>query len=614
MRRTSEDRANGSPPAADFKEADPLARLRASLRTPNAILVGAAIGTGMAAQAAARGGADLLLALNAGRLRSMGAPSITSLLALRDSNALVMEFSSAEILPMAQVPVFFGACVFDPRKSVEEIVDTIAAARFGGVVNFPTSVFLDGAFRSALEEAGIGFSRELALLEAAQRRGLMTLGYVHTVEEAEQMARSRIDIINLNLGWNTGGSKSVRTRLGLEEAAEYAKMVFRAVRKHHPSAVCMLEGGPIVSPEEMYQVCKVARAEGYIGGSTIDRLPPEASIESMTWAFKAVGTLQRRIDQLERRITRVQRDHGLVGASARMRRVQKLVDQLATGDSPVVIVGEEGTGKELVARALHSAGRKRVGRFFVVDCATANAEADLFGVSQGALGSAKHRIGYLESGSDATIFLDDIGALNLKAQERLLKAMETGIFRRLGGDQAIRIESRLVFACPRPMTTLVKEERLDPRLRTFLKAAQVMVPPLRERLEDLPLLANHFLKRFRGENAAGRAASLEHSAYRILMAYSWPGNVREFRAVIEQAALSCGNALITASDLPPLGGDEMLPVPASNERDWILEGLRRNRFRRDATARFLGISRKTLYNKMKALGLPVDHRRDTAPS
>src|SRR5437762_430978 len=152
-------------------------------------LVGAAIGTGMAAQSAVRGGADFLLALSAGRMRCIGEPSVAAMLPLRECNELVMSFARAEILPRATVPVFFGAASFDPRLDLAALVERIAKAGFAGITNFPTAILIDGAYRQFLERVGLGFQRELDLLSLAKARGRMTPASAHTRDEAVAAAR-----------------------------------------------------------------------------------------------------------------------------------------------------------------------------------------------------------------------------------------------------------------------------------------------------------------------------------------------------------------------------------------------------------------------------------------
>jgi predicted TIM-barrel enzyme len=225
--------------------------------------------------------------------------------------------------------VFFGASCFDPRVEERALLADIKDAGFPGIVNFPTSTFLNGITRSKLDAAGVGFVREVSLLRAARRNGLSTLAYVHTLAEAEAMSEIEVDIINVNFGWNIGGKVGVRSNLGLLEAAEYAKLIFQRIRQIHPTVICMVEGGPIVNSDEMYGVCHTAKSDGYIGGSTIDRLPLEYSIEQVTSSFKAVGMLTQRIAELERKLDRFERRHGFVGRSAEIRNVQEFMDRIA---------------------------------------------------------------------------------------------------------------------------------------------------------------------------------------------------------------------------------------------------------------------------------------------
>ena len=578
--------------------------LKATLSKPNSTLVGAAIGTGMAAQAASRGGADFILALNAGRLRSMGAPSILSLLALRRSNDFVLDFAQSEILPFAKIPVFFGACAFDPRCSIEAELERIADAGFGGIVNFPTAIFLDGRFRADIEGVGLGFQRELEMLRAAQKKGMATLAYVRTVREAQQAAQAGVDIINLNLGWNVGGTVGSRTGLSLTQAAEYAKIVFRHIRGVSKDTLCVLEGGPIVSPEQMYEVSAVSKADGYIGGSTIDRVPLESSMEQVTSAFKSVGTLQRRIDELERQLEYVQREYSIVGRSPSIQQIKQRIEKLAASPLPVLITGEAGTGKKLLARGIHEAARRPGSKLIRTSCADVSG-ASLFGSAPNEGG--RKVLGLFQYHPKATMLIESVECLCLDAQERLMEVVDTGVYRRLGDNERGRFEGRLILTSTRQLSRLGSSGLLIPSLESCLSPGHVALPNLRDRLEDLPILAEHFLQALRKDRRS-RKLSVDHSAYRVLMTYGWPGNIRELRSALETAAIRCEGDWIKAEHLPPLDDAEAPQLHPEDEREWILDALQRHRFRRGETACYLGISRKTLYNKMRAFGLPLPPR------
>ncbi|WP_026187605.1 sigma-54-dependent Fis family transcriptional regulator [Ensifer sp. BR816] len=600
---------SGSLPSSSARapaRAEIVATLKSTLDKPNTTLVGAAIGTGLAAQAASRGGADFILALNAGRLRSMGAPSIFSLLALRSSNDFVLDFAQSEILPHAKVPVFFGASAFDPRCSIEAELERIADAGFGAIVNFPTAIFLDGRFRADIERAGLGFQRELEMLRAAQRRSMATLAYVRTVAEAQQAAEAGVDIINLNLGWNVGGTVGSRSGLSLTQAAEYAKIVFRRIRSISEDTLCVLEGGPIVSPDQMYEVSAVSKADGYIGGSTIDRVPLEASMEQITSAFKSVGTLQKRIDELERQLEHVQREYSIVGRSPSIQQIKQRIEKLAASPLPVLITGGAGTGKKLLARAIQEAARRPGSKLISASTADASGES-LFGLAPSDGG--RKMLGLLAYQPKATLLVENVECLCVDAQKRLMEVIETGVYRRLGDNDRGRFEGRLILTSTRPLSELDSSGQLIPSLESRLSPGHVFLPNLRDRLEDLPLLAEHFLQALRKDRRS-RKLSVDHSAYRVLMTYGWPENIRELRSVLETAAIRCEGDWIKAEHLPPLGDADAPQPHAGDEREWILDALHRHRFRRGETARYLGVSRKTLYNKMRAYGLPLQPREN----
>src|SRR6266850_3926852 len=333
-----------------------------ALPARGSFLLGAAIGTGMAAKAAEHGGADFLLALNAGRFRSMGTPSAACMLALRDSNRMVMDFGQSEILTQTSLPVFFGAAAFG-TVDLTELVDQIANAGFHGVANFPSCVFLDGQYRQFLEETAHGFEREVTLLQVARARGLATLAYVHTVAEASRVA-AHADIVNLDFGWNMGGSVGVESSLDLNESSTLAAEFVSTVRFTNSKARCVIEGGPIVTAEQMDQVCRSAKADGYVGGSTIDRVPLESAIEMATSAFKIIGGLRRQVDSLEKRLNRKAPVDALTGFSETMERVREQVARAMEIDLPVLIVGEPGTGRRDLAKVIHKARASR-GRWLV---------------------------------------------------------------------------------------------------------------------------------------------------------------------------------------------------------------------------------------------------------
>ncbi|MBA2777915.1 phosphoenolpyruvate hydrolase family protein [Billgrantia kenyensis] len=584
-------------------------------------LVGAAIGTGMTAKAAAHGGADFLLALNAGRLRVQGGPSISCMLPITDNNGAVMQFSRAEILTRVSLPVYFGACVFDPGCDLEALVSQVGEAGFQGICNFPTAVHFDGAMRARLERSGVGLGREVQLLRLAREAGLQTCGYVRELDEARQMAEAGVDMLCINYGWNAGGVSGVPSRFSLDEAAEHARVICESVRARYPGLLCTVEGGPITTPDEAKKVAEVSGANGYIGGSTIDRIPLEAAVAETTSAYKAVAQLQSRLHDLKSEWLGDGHEFGLIGRSAAITEVVRMIRKVAESDISVLVTGENGTGKELVARAIHLSSSRRHQRLVAVNCAAIPRElleSELFGHEAGAFtGALKARVGRFEQAHGTSLMLDEIGDLELALQAKLLRVLEDGVFERLGSNTPRHTDARLICATNRSLRGLVAEGRFREDLLYRLNAVEIRLPPLRERIEDIPLLVRHLLPRIAAE-VNPRVREMDASAYRLLMQHPWPGNVRELRNVLERAVVMCERDVVTLDDLPALQGSlpraEVVPTTApapsaeplalpENERDWILDALRRNRFRRQDTAAELGLARKTLYNKMRRYGL-----------
>jgi predicted TIM-barrel enzyme/DNA-binding NtrC family response regulator len=565
-------------------------------------LLGAAIGTGMAAKAAEHGGADFLLALNAGRFRSMGTPSAACMLALRDCNRMVMDFGQVEILTQTSLPVFFGAAAFGTADSAE-LVRQIANAGFHGVANFPSCVFLDGQFRQFLEETGYGFDRELALLQIARDYGLATLAYVHTVEEASRAA-AHADIVNLDFGWNMGGSVGVESSLDLDDSSMLATEFVSAVHAINPRTRCVIEGGPIVTAEQMDRVCRSAKADGYIGGSTIDRVPLESAIEMATSAFKTIGGLRKQVDSLEKRLTGKAPVEALTGFSETMERVREQVARAMEIDSPVLIVGEAGTGRRDLAKVIHEARAPR-GRWLVSaecrDGLAADMELNLLGCAVSDLPGVKSRVGLLEVARGSTLVLDDVASLDIAVQRQLLQAVQTGGFWPRGGTDIIPLDVRFIGISSLDLATESDTRRCDARFMQWLGAIRIEVPPLREHLEDLPMLAETILRTL----PRGKETRLSPSAYRVLLGYHWPGNVAELRTVLRAATSKRGSIIADGNIASLLTSCRAVSNQRSflTEREWILDGLKRNRYRRAETAQFLRLSRKTLYNKIRQYGI-----------
>lgn len=311
---------------------------------------------------------------------------------------------------------------------------------------------------------------------------------------------------------------------------------------------------------------------------------------------------------------------GIVSEAPAMREVFHLLDRVAPSVVPVCILGETGTGKELVARALHTKSERSKGPFIPVNCAAISrdlVESELFGHEKGAFtGAVSSRKGAFEEASRGTIFLDEVGELPLEMQAKLLRTLESGEIRRVGSSRPFRVDARIVAATHRDLRAMVQRGAFREDLYYRLTVVRVELPPLRARGSDLRLLADHLLRHY----APGSVVPpLSDEAWAKLEAHTWPGNVRELRNVIARAMLLRKGSTITGDDLifdSPAGvpsptttdSDESLSLLgktlAEIEREATLKALRRHKGNRRAAARELGLARSTLQLRAKELGVP----------
>lgn len=334
-------------------------------------------------------------------------------------------------------------------------------------------------------------------------------------------------------------------------------------------------------------------------------------------AFREIAVLKDTLTKekvyLEEEIQTAYNFEEIVGESRALKQVLKQVQTVAATDSTVLILGETGSGKELIARALHNLSDRRERTFVKLNCAaipTGLLESELFGHEKGAFtGAIATKIGRFELADRGTIFLDEVGEIPLELQVKLLRVLQEQEFERLGSTRTMRVNVRVIAATNRDLGQMVDEQKFRSDLYYRLKVFPVTVPPLRERVEDIPVLVRHFVQKF-ASRMKKRLESVPTDAMRALQAYGWPGNVRELENFIERAViLSSGSELfVPAAELkrpvlPPNGSATTLEEA---ERDHILKALRETNWvvggSSGAAAR-LGMKRTTLQSKMQKLGI-----------
>jgi len=328
------------------------------------------------------------------------------------------------------------------------------------------------------------------------------------------------------------------------------------------------------------------------------------------------------------------RFEGVVGKGRAMSRVFQLLETVAPTNSTILITGETGTGKEVVARAIHHNSPRRMFRFVALNCTAIPEtllEAELFGHVRGAFtGAVGNRQGRLEQAHKGTLFLDEVGTMSTALQTKLLRVLQEREFERVGDSHTTKVDVRIIAATNGDLARMVAEGHFREDLFYRLNVIPVELPPLRERKEDIPLLVQHFLDKFRGEAASARtsdvapvfrpAITVSQDAMRRLMAYSWPGNVRQLENAIERAvAISAGRSQIDVTDLPveiqqaqepalpstvslPEDGLDLDAFIAHVERELIERSLERTGGNKGRAAKLLNLKRTTLVEKLKRFG------------
>jgi len=309
-------------------------------------------------------------------------------------------------------------------------------------------------------------------------------------------------------------------------------------------------------------------------------------------------------------------EFGIIGRNEAMRRIYEAVRMTAASEASVLLEGESGTGKELIATAFHSQSERATRPFIRINCAAIPGdliESELFGYKKGAFtGADRDKRGLIEATAGGTLLLDEIAEMPVHLQTKLLRVLQDRRLHRLGDEREIRVDFRLLAATNRDTQQAMREGRLREDLYFRISTIKIKVPPLRERLDDLALLAEHFLQRYVVKYDR-RIRGFSPAALALLCQYSWPGNVRELESAVEHAVLFCGQELIDAAHLPDhLKQARSRParceIPAyltleQLEEEAIRQTLERTRNNVKKTAQILNLHRPTLYRKLKKFGL-----------
>jgi PAS domain S-box-containing protein len=310
---------------------------------------------------------------------------------------------------------------------------------------------------------------------------------------------------------------------------------------------------------------------------------------------------------------------GMVGKSPVMLNVFEMVRRAAQSRAPVIILGESGTGKELVANAIHLCGSRKNGPFIQLNCAALNEavlESELFGHAKGAFtGAYSNRIGRFEAANQGDFFLDEIGDIPMSIQTKLLRVLESGRFERVGDILPVHVDVRIITATNKDLDELIRKSEFRQDLFFRINVIPILLPPLRDRKEDLPLLINAFIRHLNiktGKSIQG----LSHDAMEAVMDYAWPGNIRELKNALEYAFVTTDGSLIQWAHLPKkISGQQNICAPQDSliapdspvpdEKSELIRALRETKGNQSRAARILNINRVTVWNRMKKYGIDL---------
>jgi DNA-binding NtrC family response regulator len=383
--------------------------------------------------------------------------------------------------------------------------------------------------------------------------------------------------------------------------------VLQQLKEKDPNAVVVLMTGN-ASIESAVEAMKLG---------AVDYLTKPLDVDHLEIVIQKTLRHQRQAEKLrllEDQVIHHGSFEGLVGVSAEMHRVYKLIDRVAESEATVLIQGETGTGKELVAKAIHRRSGRAGGRFVPINCgalAESILESELFGHEKGAFtGADRAKKGLIEQADGGTLFLDEIEDMSPGLQVKLLRAIQEREVVPVGSDQTIRVDFRLVAASNENLRSLMDEGTFRSDLFYRLSVANLQLPPLQSRREDIPLLANHFLALY-GETGKHRVSEIDSEAMMLLQAYAWPGNVRELENIVQQAVLLTDGPVIVPGDLPPhlvavegdAAGAPWYDMPLKDAQDkferlYLEEMLKRAGGRVVEAAELAGMNRRSFYSKM----------------
>lgn len=554
-------------------------------------------GSGQVAKSASQSGADIILALNAGLYRTYGAGSLASFMPYGNANEQTEELLKFQIIPnVKDIPIVAG--IFGNDVAIKSCLIRFIKLGVEGVTNWPAIGIIDGNFRKILETEKMGIQSEIRVLQEAKELGLSTFGFSCCEEDTFKFAESGVDSHIICVGLTRDYPDPYERRDKIQLAVHKAKKMLSVAKKSN-NTFCFFYGGPITHPEDLKVVLQYLDIDGFAGGSIFERVPISETVNSTISKVKGIISSSR--------TNTSGRSFGkLVGDSKCMQDMFKLIKKVALFDVNTLINGETGTGKELIASQIHAISHRQDQPFIAMNCGAIPdtlIESELFGYEKGAFtGALSRRKGKFELANHGTLFLDEVGDLSPRAQVALLRVIQQKEITPLAADRPIPVDVRILAATHQNLHELIGRGLFREDIYFRLNNIEIEVPPLRERLEDIPSLVEYNLRRFDKE-LNRKIIGLTADFYDRLFQHHWPGNVRELEHVIMRAAI--------LEDSPVLEGKSFgLCNKISEEKNIIYfenkkyqnskkelaeDIINKVNGNKSEAAKLLGISRKTLY-------------------
>ena len=566
-------------------------------------------GSGQIASYGVDGGAHFVMILNAGLYRLAGVGSLGAYMPYGNANDQTEDLLRRQILPrVRKTPIVAGIMPNDPVMPLSNRLKRMKDLGVSGITNWPYVGMFDGKFRESLDLQGFTTDSEIEMLQIASVMGFVTFGFAASATEACALAKAGINTLVLNAGVTHEikdiHQKGDRIQFHLKKINE----MIDAVEATGAEPIYFFFGGSITRPEDTAELYRRTKVHGYGGGSAFERIPVRHLV---TKTVKQFCSVPRSSSQPAFGGESAQ----IVGSSAEILKLVRLIQRVAGYDVSVLVEGDSGVGKELVANQLHTLSHRSSQPYITLNCGAIPdtlIESEFFGHEKGAFtGASSRRIGKFELANHGTLLLDEVAELSPKAQVSLLRVIQQKEIFRVGGEKAIPVDVRIISATHQGLKRLVDKKQFRADLYYRLNMIKLSVPALRTHPQDIPSLVNKFIEEL-GPQFDKQILGVTPGLMSRLMQHSWPGNIRELKHVLCRAILLEDGPVLKGEDFKPEPvqkpeednqqvGVSLAPLVMENEFNTMINAINAAAGNKSKAAKLLGISRKTLYAKLKRM-------------